>query len=296
MREDRFLEGLLRRESEAISARYRVSAEEALRALREAFAARPALVERIRQRGGAEDVTRWRDYRRAVRECRRRIYYGLRRYYAEPRRADALLEELEEECGGPARQERLDELRCALLGAHASTRERLPHYEEFYERFFELVGQPATLLDIGCGMHPLSYPFGGSGSATALYVGLDKDGRAVRAVRAWSRLLPSGRLVGIGADLSDVEWHSNPALAGPFELAVMLKVVPVLGRLSRDALRRLAEVPARRLVVTGSAEALARRERVERRERGVLWRFLRQAGRRVIGEFRAGAEFGYLAQ
>jgi len=36
--------------------------------------------------------------------------------------------------------------------------------------------------------------------------------------------------------------------------------------------------------------------RIERRERAVLARFLKGSGRRVVGEFRAGTEFGLLSE
>lgn len=287
---------LLSAEAQSIAARYRVSAAEALRALAEAFAARPELAGRIRSRWREEDVTRWREYRRVVTECRKRIYYALRRYYGSPEKADLLVGELEREAHGPARPERIEQLSRQLLALHTSTRERLPHYAEFYDRFFELAGAPTTLLDVGCGMHPLSYPFAGAGAATERYVAVDADARAVRALSAFAGAAAPGRLVPVRAGLDDPDWADKLPWPGPFELALMLKVVPVLSRLDRAAARRLHGVPAEAILLSGSVESMTRRQNVERRERAVLRRFIEQAGRRVAGEFRAGNEFGYLVR
>ncbi|MCL2203219.1 MAG: hypothetical protein FWB88_04710 [Defluviitaleaceae bacterium] len=47
----------------------------------------------------------------------------------------------------------------SLLSLHASTRERLPHYPDFYRFVFAHVPPPASLLDLGCGFNPFSLPF-----------------------------------------------------------------------------------------------------------------------------------------
>jgi len=48
-----------------------------------------------------------------------------------------------------------------VLAGHASTAERLPHLREFYTRLFSITGQPNSILDLACGLHPLSFPWMG---------------------------------------------------------------------------------------------------------------------------------------
>lgn len=285
---------LLRAEAERIATRYRVGPDEALLALSEAFADEPELAARIRERHGREDVTRWRDYRRVVRQCRKELYYGLRRYYRRPKEADRLLAEWERATAQASDLGEVAELRDALLRAHTSTAERLPHAAEFHERLFELAGVPASVLDVGCGMHPLSYPFGGAGRGTALYAAVDRDARAIRAVRACAPLVRPTRLEAARVRLEEPGWPASLPWDGPFALCLMLKVVPVLSRLEREALDTMRSVPAKRVLVTGSTQAMTRREEIERRERAVLERFIAESGRPVLGELRAGTEFGYL--
>ncbi len=42
---------------------------------------------------------------------------------------------------------------------HASTAERIPLLPDFYQRLFEATGQPSTILDLACGLNPLSFPW-----------------------------------------------------------------------------------------------------------------------------------------
>ena len=46
-----------------------------------------------------------------------------------------------------------------ILAAHASTKERQPILEEFYEKLFDLTGRPKTILDLACGLHPFTFPW-----------------------------------------------------------------------------------------------------------------------------------------
>ena len=46
-----------------------------------------------------------------------------------------------------------------LLSAHASTRERLPLMDTFYQAIFELTGTPSVILDLACGLHPFGLPW-----------------------------------------------------------------------------------------------------------------------------------------
>ncbi len=286
---------LLRAEAAKIAERYRVSEKEAMETLHGAFADRPEVARRIRRRYESEDVTRWRDYRDIVKACRKGIYYRLRRYWRDPADADEIIDRLERKVRRGASVEDVETLRTDLLAAHTSTMERLPHYEEFYEGLFDAAGVPRTVLDVGCGVHPLSYPFTGAGRRTALYAAVDKDRRALRALRAYATVVGAERLVPIELTVERADWAER--LPEPsFELGQMLKVVPVVNRLDREALGALGSIPAERVLLTGSVESMTRRQRVENRERAVLLRFIEEAGWTPASEFRAGNEFGYLVE
>ncbi|MBI2146389.1 hypothetical protein HYU22_03550 [Candidatus Woesearchaeota archaeon] len=46
-----------------------------------------------------------------------------------------------------------------LLQTHASTKERLPFYQELYSKLFTHTGLPQTVIDLGCGLNPFSIPY-----------------------------------------------------------------------------------------------------------------------------------------
>lgn len=46
-----------------------------------------------------------------------------------------------------------------LLSSTVSTKERIPFYEEMYTKIFKITGWPKSIMDLGCGFNPMSFPF-----------------------------------------------------------------------------------------------------------------------------------------
>lgn len=46
-----------------------------------------------------------------------------------------------------------------ILKTHLSSKERLDNYEQIYKEIFRITGKPQSLIDLGCGFNPFSYPF-----------------------------------------------------------------------------------------------------------------------------------------
>lgn len=46
-----------------------------------------------------------------------------------------------------------------ILRLHLSTAERVPYYNQVYSSIFKITGNPKSILDLACGLNPLSYPF-----------------------------------------------------------------------------------------------------------------------------------------
>lgn len=46
-----------------------------------------------------------------------------------------------------------------ILNLHASTRERVPLLNDFYQTLFTLIGRPGSILDLACGLNPISLPW-----------------------------------------------------------------------------------------------------------------------------------------
>jgi 16S rRNA (guanine(1405)-N(7))-methyltransferase len=50
------------------------------------------------------------------------------------------------------------EIHNQILATNRSTQERLPHYATIYNQIFARTGKPNSILDLGCGLNPVSYP------------------------------------------------------------------------------------------------------------------------------------------
>jgi len=46
-----------------------------------------------------------------------------------------------------------------ILMLHLSTKERVSYMEELYQKIFSYTKKPKSILDVGCGLNPLTYPF-----------------------------------------------------------------------------------------------------------------------------------------
>ncbi|WP_322806324.1 hypothetical protein [Thermanaerothrix sp.] len=75
-----------------------------------------------------------------------------------------------------------------LLQQHASTRERLPFMEAFYRRLFEVTGVPDAVLDLACGLNPLSWPWMGL-PREARYLAFDIHYPRVQLIRRFFALM-----------------------------------------------------------------------------------------------------------
>ncbi|MCS7002872.1 MAG: hypothetical protein NZ518_08495 [Dehalococcoidia bacterium] len=244
------------------------------------------------RRGIAADRLRaTRAFRDAITSARKTLYYHLRRYHQPEIDTTALLARLAD--ADP--DERTAILR-AVAATHVSARERLPTLDAFVAVCGRAAPAPKLVLDVGCGLQPLLAPLDTAFRAVTRYVAVDRDGTAIAAVEAYARARADGRL-------QPVQWaleHGWRALAertgvARYDLALILKVAPVIARQAPALLAVLAQTPADRWVVSGSAVAMTRRESIARRERAALRRFIAMAGRSVQYETTVGDEIVLIA-
>lgn len=281
--------------AEQIARRYRIAPAEAADLISHRLAPDRALAAAIEEAGTAEQVRRTRAYRDAARDATRAVYYHLRRYRPDQDAADAALKRLEEVPAGAPRSVLADRAR-GVAASHVSTGERLAHLAPFLDQLFVWVGPARTIVDVGCGVFPLVFSLDDPRAARVEQLwALDRDPAAIRAVTAYARARGDDRV-------RPVRWDARtgwPALAAPdlpsrFDVALLLKVVPVAARQEPAVLGTLASVPARLLVVSGSTSAMTRRRDIRRREAAVIRRFL--AGHDVVGEFETADEVCVVAR
>ncbi len=137
----------------------------------------------------------------------------------------------------------------AIMRHHASTRERLPILEDFYQAVFDGLPPVASVLDLGCGLNPLAAPwmplaFGATYHAVDIFA----DQMAFL-----SEALP---LLGVAVTARRADITSEPP-AERATIALLLKTLPALDALDRTAGARLiSAIHAERLVISYPARSL----------------------------------------
>jgi len=278
-----------------IAQRYRIDADTAIHLILDIWGKNPQL-QKVAAEVDATQVKRTAAYKDAANQAKTHIYNHLRRYKQGGNRIGELVEVLRGLTPGvPADDEAALDVRSAIVQSHISTRERLGEIDAFFVQLFALAPQPETILDIGCGVQPLLYPFS-EATRTQFYLGLDRDADCINAVQAWGTVIGGGRLQAqrwrLADDFDDV---ATPA-TGQFDLAIALKFVPVIARQERASLARLRNVPARRLIVTGASQAMVKRRSIEQREEKSLIAFADEHGFEIVGKLEIESEIGLLLE
>jgi hypothetical protein len=286
--------------AESTSKRYRIDAQDALRVIQDLWAKEDPLWHQAAQLLDGQRLKRTRAYKQAAERARTEIYYRLRRYRQDDDRLVGATKSLWRLAHAlvPPNDPEVQAARDAIVQSHVSTRERLTDLDAFLSELFRLEPSISSIVDVGCGVQPLLYPFDGAGRSTSHYLGLDRDVKAVEAVTAWSALWDddrriAARLWSLAEGFDGVE---GPGDDGLFDLALALKFVPVAARQERDHLVLMRHVPARRLLVTGAREAMVKRHSIARREEQTLRAFADAQGFSVVGMMQTPSELGLLLE
>jgi 16S rRNA (guanine(1405)-N(7))-methyltransferase len=123
-----------------------------------------------------------------------------------------------------------DSIRAALRAAmavHASTRERLPYLDTFYQEIFARVPVPATIRDLACGLNPLALPWMRA-TDSVTYLASDIDERMIDFV---SQALSA---FGVAHQAEILDLVDAP-VTGYADLTLLLKTIPCLERQKTEA-------------------------------------------------------------
>ncbi len=192
-------------------------------------------------------LRRTRAFRNARKTARKKIYYTLRQYKRGKGEAPgADLPSLTQALAAAEDPAAVEHAAGEILAAHSSTRERLVSWEAFDDGLLRGIGQPRSVLDVGCGVYPLMFPFAAL-DRLELYLALDRDAAVVNALRAVASARPEPRLTAHRWNLAEGwEAFEMPETAAEgFDVALLLKLVPVIARQSPELLDSRARTPAR---------------------------------------------------
>ncbi|MFC2029418.1 hypothetical protein ACFLWA_01670 [Chloroflexota bacterium] len=141
-----------------------------------------------------------------------------------------------------------------ILERHSSTQERLPDLAQFYDSIFRITGRPNSILDLGCGLNPLTFPWMGLAAGTQ-YVALDIDRPRIEFLNCY--------LVLAGLEpLARCQDLLVEAPADDADLSLLLKMSPTLEHQERGSTQRLLdELRTPFVVLSYAVTSLAGREK-----------------------------------
>lgn len=196
---------------------------------------------------------------KAVRKKLHRIvatYLGDPDYAAAARELDAAFGQ-----GDPAAERAACQ---RILAAHASTEERQSILGVFYPALFRVTGAPESLIDIACGLNPLSFPWMGLPGSLRYYA-YDIHQERVAFINHYFRLQGLAPL----AKVQDILVHFPEERV---DLALVLKEVHTFERRRRgSSLPLLRALRARHLVVTLPIRNLTGRRDLAERHRQLFY-------------------------
>ena len=204
----------------------------------------PGLVSRI----GAAELGKGRKFKEAVKSTKNKLHQVGGAYFTSALNYDRWLAELKQAPNPESRQQVCQ----MVMGKHASTRERLPFLKDFYQEIFSCFPPPKTVLDVACGLNPLSIPWMSLAPGTR-YLACDIYADMVAFVGECIKLMPvDGR-----TEVCDV--IASPPDAA-VDLAMVLKTIPCLEQVDKNAGTRLLDgLNARYLVLSFPAKSLGGR-------------------------------------
>nr|HRJ42416.1 hypothetical protein [Caldilineaceae bacterium] len=196
----------------------------------------PALVEAI----AAAELAKGRTLKEAIKATKNQLHQSAAAYQTGRMDYARWLAELTAAWPAP---EMRGPLLAKLMTTHASTAERLPFLDDFYGRIFASLPPIHSILDVACGLNPLALHW------------MPLPGRVdYRAVDIFSDqmafLNDFFALAGIDGR-AETRNVLTDCPGEPVDLAFVLKTIPCLEQMEKDAGSRLvAQLRARNLVIS----------------------------------------------
>lgn len=177
-----------------------------------------------------------------------------------------------------------------ILRKHLSTRERLPYYNEIYQRILKDTKEKSSVFDLGAGINGLSY---GYFSKKVHYTAIESVGQLVDLMNFYfdkNKLDKKARA--FHESLFELEKIKKVIKETPGEkIILLLKVIDSLEMLERDYSKKLLlEIAplAKKVVVSFATRSMLKREKFKKNRSWII-NFIREKFH-VLDEFEIGGE------
>jgi 16S rRNA (guanine(1405)-N(7))-methyltransferase len=276
-------EKLVQDSVEKIVKRYKISEEQAESFFLEEAFKNKKFIENVMEFYEKKNFRKWKEYRKIMKKTKKIIYYYLRQYKQEsPEKVQEKFEELKEKLKKEKKLEKTISLHKELLKMHISSKERVDFYEKFYEKIFAVTGKPESVLDVSCGFNYFSVPL--MKLKKVFYIGTEHKKEYVERIHEYFSLIEKySEIKGKGflLDLKERDFETRNELMElnkekEFDLAFLLKLVPVMEREKKDSMENLMDsIPAKWFVLSCSKESMTKKENILFRETSLMNKFIK---------------------
>ncbi len=256
---------VIKEQTDKICEQYKISKEEVSKILLNKLENNPDLLNLATGSATTKEVYRTKKFKDFIKKTKKEIYYDLRTYKKES-----------------------DD----LINSHISSKERAPYIENLFMQIDGYLKNAETVLDLGGGLFPASFPFE-KYPKLKTYVWVDKDKEAYQTLKDqnYKKVFLHNYSIGEKA------WNYYlPDDKKGFDFVFMLKLIPVIYRQHRELLEHISEIPFKYALVTGSKEAMVKKQDIESRENKVITGFITNSGKKIVKKIDLPNEFGYLIQ
>lgn len=140
-----------------------------------------------------------------------------------------------------------------LLQLQSSIKERIPILDDFYKKIFSVTGAPNSIIDLACGLNPLSWPWMNL-PENCRYLGLDIDKEQKDFLNNAFDIADKNNFQ---AKLGDILTDESPKA----DIVFLFKILPLLEHQQKGvSLAILKKLPAKFLIVSFPAKSISGRE------------------------------------
>lgn len=236
--------------------------------------------EAVIRRIGEVELAKGRKFKEAVKATRNKLHQTSSAYLSSNMRYKRWLSELDA----------AEDLRATcrnIMHNHASTAERLPILETFYEQIFAGLPRVETVVDVACGLNALALPWM---PEDLHYTGYDIHADMMDFITSALPYLGAGGVAGVRDIIGDPPQE-------PYDVALVLKTIPCLEQADKDAgLALLDSLNAKYLVVSFPTASIGGRDKGMRLHYEAHFRNLIAQREWAVQQLDFAAELAFIVQ
>jgi 16S rRNA (guanine(1405)-N(7))-methyltransferase len=179
-----------------------------------------------------------------------------------------------------------------ILELHRSSKERLPIYSQVYKKIFEHTGMPKKIIDLACGLNPISYPYILELGCKPEYLACDLSENDLGFIQKYfNQMQIKGCTERIDLVKDDLSGLSKGA-----DIAFLFKTLDSLEAVEWNSSERLLkQLNSRFIVVSFATKSIGGKKEIRKEKRGWFERLVKRNGWEY-SDFELPGEFFYVVR